>query len=68
MNVVNHDGERQSVLLNPGEMLFYESAKIPHGRQFPFDGEYFDNLFIHFLPLQMKDHLPKKLSINDIII
>ena len=29
-------------------MLLYESAKVPHGRQFPFQGEYFDNIFIHF--------------------
>ena len=29
-------------------MLLYESAKVPHGRQFPFQGEYYDNIFIHF--------------------
>ena len=31
-----------------GEMVIYESAKIIHGRQFPLDGDFFENLFIHF--------------------
>ena len=31
-------------------MILYESATVPHGRQFPFEGEYFDNIFIHFMP------------------
>ena len=34
-------------------MLLYESAKVPHGRQFPFQGEYYDNIFIHF---QLKNY------------
>ena len=34
----------------PGEMVLYESAKLPHGRQIPFEGEYYDNLFAHFYP------------------
>ena len=58
LNLIDHHGNRQSVFLNPGEMLFYESAKVPHGRQNPFEGEYFDNVFIHFLPIQFKNHIP----------
>lgn len=33
-------------------MLLYESAKILHGRQFPLDGDFYDNLFVHFHPIQ----------------
>ena len=29
-------------------MVLYESAKVIHGSQFHLDGDYFDNLFIHF--------------------
>ena len=50
--ILNHDGKRKKIFLQPGEMLFYESAKVPHGRQIPFNGEYFDNMFAHFYPLQ----------------
>ncbi len=31
-------------------MLLYESAKCPHGRPDPLVGEYYDNLFVHFIP------------------
>ena len=36
------------VYLKPGEMVLYESAKVPHGRQFPLEGEYYDNMLVHF--------------------
>ena len=36
------------IILKPGEMLLYESAKVPHGRQFPLEGEYFENILVHF--------------------
>ena len=29
-------------------MLLYESAKVPHGRQFPLEGEYYENILVHF--------------------
>ena len=46
--MIDHAGEKKKIFLNPGEMLLYESAKVPHGRQYPLQGEYFDNIFIHF--------------------
>ena len=33
-----------------GEMLWYESARLVHGRPIPFKGEYYDNVFVHFKP------------------
>lgn len=50
LNLVDHHGNKKSIYLKPGEMLLYESASVPHGRQFIFQGEYFDNFFIHFSP------------------
>lgn len=38
------------VYLKPGEMLWYESARLVHGRQRPFKGAFFDNLFLHYKP------------------
>ena len=46
LTLIDHNKKRAKVYLKPGEMLLYESAKMPHGRQFPFNGDYFDNLFI----------------------
>ena len=58
LTVIDHKMERAKVFLKPGEMLLYESAKMPHGRQFPFNGDYFDNLFVHFQPLTLNIGAP----------
>ena len=50
-NVVSYSiftGNNVEIFLKPGEMALYESAVVPHGRQFPFNGEFFDNLFVHY--------------------
>ena len=50
LNLIDVKGRKLKIFLKPGEMLLYESAKVMHGRQGPFDGEYFDNVFVHFQP------------------
>jgi hypothetical protein len=47
---LTQNGSKEKIYLKPGEMLIYESGKVPHGRQFPFKGNYYDNLFVHFFP------------------
>ena len=46
--IKDNDGRSQEMLLAPGEMVWYESARLPHGRPRPLRGQYYDNLFIHF--------------------
>ena len=48
LTVVDFNFKSKNVTLKPGEMVLYESAKMPHGRQFPLNGNYFDNVFVHF--------------------
>ena len=43
-------GKRRSVDFGPGELFFYESAKVPHGRPEPLAGRYSAHIFIHFRP------------------
>ena len=50
LTLIDNKKNRDKVFLKPGEMLLYEGAKMPHGRQFPLNGDYFDNLFVHFHP------------------
>jgi prolyl 4-hydroxylase len=45
------------VLLQPGEMVFYEGARLKHGRPIPFEGSVFANIFCHFKP---SDYLPPR--------
>jgi prolyl 4-hydroxylase len=44
----DHDGEWHKIYANPGDMIMYESAICKHGRAEPLDGEFYDNLFIHY--------------------
>lgn len=46
----DHFYRPHSVLLKPGDMLFYEGAKLTHGRPAPFQGNAFANIFCHFSP------------------
>ena len=36
--------------MQPGELLFYESAKCLHGREVPLQGDAFVSLFAHYRP------------------
>ena len=48
MTIIDNEGEKKAIILKPGEMLIYEGAKVPHGRQFPLEGEYYQNILVHF--------------------
>ena len=49
--IKDNKGEDHAVTIKPGEMLWYESARLVHGRPKPLNGDFFDNLFIHFKPV-----------------
>ena len=35
-------------------MVWYESARLVHGRPLRFSGHYYDNVFVHFKPADRK--------------
>ena len=45
---------KHHVFLNPGEVIFYESARLDHGRPLPLKGNKFANIFCHFMPVNME--------------
>ena len=49
LQIEDHAGEEHEVYLQPGEMALYESAILRHGRVKPLKGDYFSNLFVHFI-------------------
>ena len=49
--IKDNAGLAHGVVLAPGEMLWYESARAVHGRPRPLRGEFYDNLFVHFKPI-----------------
>ena len=50
LHLLDNGGQHHTVILQPGDMVWYESARLLHGRPDQFNGEYFDNLFIHYKP------------------
>jgi Rps23 Pro-64 3,4-dihydroxylase Tpa1-like proline 4-hydroxylase len=48
--VEDREGQCHDVYLEPGQMLLYEGAKLPHGRPHPLRGRYYASLFLHYRP------------------
>jgi prolyl 4-hydroxylase len=49
--VEDRSGERHEVVLEPGQMLLYEGAKLPHSRPAPLQGRHYTSLFLHYRPV-----------------
>jgi len=62
--VRDNQGEDHVVTMQPGEMVWYESATVIHGRQYPMKGSSYDNIFVHFRP-RGKDWFRKELHHMD---
>ena len=54
--ILDHEGVEHELSMLPGDMLLYESAKLLHGRPQPFEGDYYDNIFIHYKPTRNWDY------------
>lgn len=52
--IEDHAYEPHQILMAPGEMIFYESARLKHGRPIPLEGNAFANVFCHFTPSDYK--------------
>jgi hypothetical protein len=44
------EGVHHEVNLEPGEFVFYEGAKLLHGRPWPLKGDYYIGMFVHYRP------------------
>lgn len=43
-------GRTHEVILTPGDILFYESSKLFHGRPRPLNGSWYSSIFAHYYP------------------
>eukprot|EP00541_Cyclophora_tenuis_P019225 CAMPEP_0116554906 /NCGR_PEP_ID=MMETSP0397-20121206/7845_1 /TAXON_ID=216820 /ORGANISM="Cyclophora tenuis, Strain ECT3854" /LENGTH=271 /DNA_ID=CAMNT_0004080105 /DNA_START=117 /DNA_END=932 /DNA_ORIENTATION=- len=48
--IEDYQGNSNEVVLESGDMLFYESSKCIHGRPQPFKGSWYSSLFVHYYP------------------
>ncbi len=51
LHVEDIDGEVSQVDLAPGELLFYEGARLAHGRPYSLLGDYYAAIFLHYRPV-----------------
>ena len=54
LEIYDHANRLHEVVMAPGDILYYESAKCLHSRIRPFAGENFANIFSHYRPLNEK--------------
>ena len=52
LEILDHDGVEHRVRMQPGDMVLYESARCRHARETPFNGTYFTNAFVHYMPVE----------------
>ena len=48
--VVDIEGTVHQVDIEPGELLFFEGAKLTHGRPYPLVGDFYASIFVHYRP------------------
>lgn len=51
---IDHYGQKQEIIIKPGEIVLYESARCYHGRPKPFKGDNFANIFGHTRPIRFQ--------------
>jgi prolyl 4-hydroxylase len=44
-------GNPHEIEMAPGDIVFYESARLKHGRPYPLQGEFYAGMFVHYAPL-----------------
>jgi hypothetical protein len=55
--VQDYEGNVIEVHMTPGDLVFYESSRILHGRPSVFRGSWYTSLFLHYMPINYwKDH------------
>lgn len=51
VEVYDHANRLHEVVMEPGTIVYYESAKALHGRNSPLAGGFYTNLFTHYRPI-----------------
>lgn len=51
------------IIMEPGDMIIYESAVCMHGRPEPLNGSYYRNMYVHFSPPEWNDIVTEKMSL-----
>lgn len=56
LQIHDHQGVEHSIVLQPGEAVYYESVSCIHGRETPLVNGTYANLFVHYRPTEGWDY------------
>jgi hypothetical protein len=51
IEIYDFAGRLHEIVMEPGDIVYYESARCLHGRMMPLNGSYYVNLFTHYRPI-----------------
>ena len=51
IEIYDHADRLHEIEMNPGDIVYYESAKALHGRMKPLEGDFYVNFFTHYRPV-----------------
>ena len=51
LEILDHEGRLTYINMDAGDFVFYESAKLLHGRPHPLKGDSYANMFVHYKPV-----------------
>ena len=51
IEIYDFAGRLHEIYMDPGTIVYYESARCLHGRMAPLNGSYYVNLFTHYRPI-----------------
>ena len=52
--LIDNYGRECQIILKPGEIVYYESARCRHGRPYPLNGNSFSNIVFHTKPIDLE--------------
>ncbi len=51
VEIYDHHDRLHEITMEPGDIVYYESARSLHGRMQPLEGAYYANIFAHYRPI-----------------
>ena len=60
IEIYDFAGRLHEIEMEPGDIVYYESARCLHGRMMPLNGSYYVNLFTHYRPVGDPDWFRKE--------
>ena len=66
LTLIDNQNKRKKIFLKAGQMIMFESSRMPLGRQYPLNGTFYDELLVYFPPLNRTEILSHNYYAEDV--